>query len=241
MRRTHLTQGFTLLEVLVAVSITAIIGVAATQLLTSIIQSKQSTEMRSEKLAIMQRFNNILSRDAEQFVSRSVRDEYDGKQNELTLDNGDYYLQFSRLGWRNSPVVENPRSHIQRVAYQLEPIDDEVCKRAKALLERWQAQQNADNCLVRYYWEALDRSESQPKAQMLLPSVNDFQASLLVASSDKKQGTDSSDWATNWPAAGSSETNRYPVALRVILTLPSLGEVRRVWSLAHTREVKSKP
>lgn len=235
------TSGFTLLEVLVAVSITAIIGVAATQLLTSIIQSKQATEIRAEKLAIIQRFNNIMSRDIEQFIARGIRDEYDGKQNDLSLDNGDYYLQFSRLGWRNSPVVENPRSRIQRVAYKMEALDDEACKQAQGLLERWQIKRAADNCLVRYYWETLDRSDSEPKAQMILPFMDEFQAKVFVNSDNKNQGVDGAGWVSNWPAFDSGNNARYPVALRVAFVLPSLGEITRTWSLAHTREVKNKP
>jgi len=43
--------GFTLLEVLIAVAITASIGVGAVQLLSSIIDTKQATDIRSEKLA----------------------------------------------------------------------------------------------------------------------------------------------------------------------------------------------
>lgn len=235
-----LARGFTLLEVLVAVSITAIIGVSATQLLSSIIQSKESTLMRSEQLAVIQRFNNIISRDVEQFISRSIRDEYDGQQNDITLGSGDFYLQFSRLGWRNSPIAENPRSHIQRVAYNLEPLDSEPCKRARALLERWQEKNPADNCLIRYYWDVLDRSESEPKAQMLLPSIDDFEAKLFVDSDDKKQAVDTSGWVSDWPSTG-SQISQYPVALRVTLSLPALGEVTRIWSLAHSREVKASP
>lgn len=235
------TLGFTLLEVLIAVSITAIIGVAATQLLSNIVQAKQSTEVRAEKLAILQRFNNILSRDVEQFVARSIRDEYDSKQNDLTLDSGEYYLQFSRLGWRNSPLSKQPRSRIQRVAYQMQPLDSDVCKLAKELLEKWQVNDEVDYCLVRYYWQTLDRVQSEPKAQMILPAIMDFQASVFVDNADKKSTSARADWASSWSFRSASSSNMYPVALRIIFTLPTLGEITRTWSLAHTRFEVKKP
>lgn len=233
------SKGFTLLEVLVAVSITAIIGVSATQLLSSIVQSKERTLVRSEQLMTIQRFNQVISRDVEQFVARSIRDEYDAIQADVTLNNGDYYWQFSRLGWRNSPVIEDPRSHIQRVAYQIEPLEDDACKQARAILERWQTEESAENCLVRYYWDVLDRSESTPKSQMLLPSVKEFNISLLVRANKTNQDTISSSseaWVSDWPSVDAAQLRQYPVALKAIINISGLGEITRLWPLAHTRE-----
>ncbi len=236
------TAGFTLLEVLIAVSITAIIGVAATQLLSSVVDAKHSTEIRAEKLAILQRFNNIFSRDVEQFIARSIRDEYDSTQNDLTLDSGEYYLQFSRLGWRNSPVSKQPRSRIQRVAYQMQPLDSEACKVARALLEKWHNQnQEIQNCLVRYYWQTLDRIQTEPKAQMILPAIMDFQVSVFVDSANKKEQLGQANWASSWSRRSAKSSNMYPVALRAIFTFPTLGEVTRTWSLAHPRYQGSNP
>ena len=80
MRASPVMKGFTLLEVLIAVSITAMIGVASTQLLSNVIDSKQASEVRSEQLVSLQRFNMVVSRDIEQLINRSIRDEYGDKR-----------------------------------------------------------------------------------------------------------------------------------------------------------------
>ena len=88
------SQGFTLLEVLVAVGITAMIGVGATQLLANIIDSRRITDIRAEQLASLQRFNMVVSRDIEQIINRGIRDQYGDPQPALLLNNGDYPLEF---------------------------------------------------------------------------------------------------------------------------------------------------
>merc|ERR1712000_263532 len=104
--------GFTLLEVLLAVAITAMIGVGSAQLLNSIINAKQGVDIRSEKLASLQRFNMAVSRDIEQIINRPIRDIYGDEQAALRINDGDYPLEFTRAGWRNSPVAEDPRSEL---------------------------------------------------------------------------------------------------------------------------------
>ena len=116
-----MARGFTLLEVLLAVAITALIGVGAAQLLNSIINAKQGVDIRSEKLASLQRFNMAVSRDIEQIINRPIRDIYGDEQPAIRINDGDYPVEFTRAGWRNSPVTDDPRSELQRVAYRLEP------------------------------------------------------------------------------------------------------------------------
>jgi len=150
MRASPVMKGFTLLEVLIAVSITAMIGVASTQLLSNVIDSKQASEVRSEQLVSLQRFNMVVSRDIEQLINRSIRDEYGDKQASLLLDSGDFPIEFTRAGWRNSPVSRDPRAELQRVAYRLEPIDSDVCEPALQRLQSWGVTEPQYDCLVRY-------------------------------------------------------------------------------------------
>ena len=112
-------QGFTLLEVMIAISITALIGVASTNLLSNIIETKNVTDKRSEQLVTLQRFNQFISRDVEQIINRGIRDQYGDDQAAIILDDSDYLAQWSRLGWRNSPINDDPRAEIQRVAFQI--------------------------------------------------------------------------------------------------------------------------
>lgn len=238
MRPLSAVKGFTLLEVLIAVSITAMIGVASTQLLSNVIDSKQASEVRSEQLVSLQRFNMVASRDLEQFINRSIRDAYGDAQASLLLDSGDFPLEFTRAGWRNSPVRTDPRAELQRVAYRLEPIDSEVCEPALQRLQSWGVTEPEYDCLVRYFWPVLDRaSDSVPQAQVVLEQVERLEIDLLVQQERKASDGQSAeisgrDWYTAWPALQSGSDEERPLAIRWRLTLPALGEIERQWLLS---------
>ncbi|MCT7359732.1 type II secretion system minor pseudopilin GspJ [Thalassolituus pacificus] len=239
MRASPVMKGFTLLEVLIAVSITAMIGVASTQLLSNVIDSKQASEVRSEQLVSLQRFNMVVSRDIEQLINRSIRDEYGDKQASLLLDSGDFPIEFTRAGWRNSPVSRDPRAELQRVAYRLEPIDSDVCEPALQRLQSWGVTEPQYDCLVRYFWSVLDRaSDSVPQPQVVLEQAERLEIDLLVqrerkASDNQQAEVSGRDWYTAWPALQSSGSEEErPLAIRWRLTLPALGDIERQWLLA---------
>ena len=87
-----MSRGFTLLEVLIAVAITAMIGIGSVQLLSNIIETRRATDIRAEQLASLQRFNQVLGRDIEQIINRSIRDEFGSTQPALVLGGSDYLL-----------------------------------------------------------------------------------------------------------------------------------------------------
>ena len=233
----HQQSGFTLLEVLIAVSITALIGVASTQLLSNVINTKQATDIRSEKLASLQRFNMVVSRDLEQIINRSIRDNYGETQEAILLESGDYPLEFTRNGWRNSPVAADARSELQRVAYRSEDMESDVCEPARLRLESWGVTEPEGECLVRYFWPVLDRaSNSEPLAQVVLEQVEDLEIELLVQAESTSTATSGDvtgqDWYSAWPALeNGTDTSLVPVALRWRLTMPEIGPIERVWML----------
>ncbi|XOV88670.1 MAG: type II secretion system minor pseudopilin GspJ [Pseudomonadota bacterium] len=144
-------RGFTLLEVLVAISIFAIVGLGAHQLLTLVIDSHERARTISATYADAARVMMVLERDLSQITNRSVRDEYGEPLPALMVATGVYGLEFTRSGWNNP--VRLARSSLQRVAYELKP----------------------DGTLVRHLWRVLDRAEdSAPTSQTLLDGVQDF-------------------------------------------------------------------
>ncbi|MBE0484236.1 MAG: type II secretion system minor pseudopilin GspJ [Bacterioplanes sp.] len=221
-------RGFTLLEVLIAVAITATIGVGATQLLRGVIDAKQATDMRSHQLASLQRFNAIVSRDAQQWIDRSVRDNFGEPLPALMLDQGDYAIEWTRAGWRNSPVGNTLRAELQRVAYRTESIESDVCEPARQQLQTWGVESAPYDCLVRYYWTVLDRaSDSQPKSQVLLNQVDRFELEVLIEQGAADNLTQ--DWFSAWPGLTEGGNSK---ALRWRFEIPSIGEVERIWLLA---------
>ncbi|MEN9465595.1 MAG: hypothetical protein RL217_1776 [Pseudomonadota bacterium] len=228
-----MSRGFTLLEVLIAVAITAMIGIGSVQLLSNIIETRRATDIRAEQLASLQRFNQVLGRDIEQIINRSIRDEFGSTQPALVLGGSDYLLEFTRTGWRNSPFVEEPRAELQRVAYRLEPLDSDACKQALKRLESWGITEPQGECLLRYFWPVLDRANNtEPIAQVLLEQAEGLEFDVLArVAQSESQPPSKGDWFNQWPAPNSTNGIK-PQAVRMRITLPNLGEIERLWLIS---------
>lgn len=238
-------KAFTLLEVLIAVAISAMIGIGATQALYSIIETKNSTEYKNQQLKSIQRFNQIVSRDAEQFINRSIKNSYGDDEQALSLGQNDYLIEWTRAGWRNNPGNDDYRSELQRVAYQIFSIEDDYCESAKKRLEQFEIEINDQQCLVRFFWNVIDRtSDSEPQHQVILDEIDILEAEILAEDSNSttsqggsavfsrknylKEGT---TWFTEWPAlsAGNNSTPPAIKAMRWKLEIPAYGEMERLW------------
>ena len=146
-------DGFTLLELLVALLIFAILAVMAYGGLRVVLESQKRTAAEMMRLGELQIFFAIMERDVEQMIDRDIRDAYGDEQASLVGDINT--LEFTRSGWRNPAGFA--RSNMQRVAYALD--EEEV---------------------IRYGWRVLDRSqESTPIEKVLLDKVNEFDIRYL--------------------------------------------------------------
>lgn len=115
----NLNQGFTLLELLVALSIFSVLSVMAYGGLQTVITTKNSTQKAADRIAEIQLVTMRISNDLRQAVSRKIRDEYgDFLQAMQSSKSGDETMAWTRLGYRNPAQLK--RSNIQRVAYKLE-------------------------------------------------------------------------------------------------------------------------
>ncbi len=117
--------GFTLIEVLVSISIFAVLSLAAYQVLQGVLKSGELSKKHSEQLVEIQRAMLLIEKDFSQIVARQSR--VDGQDSEdlrvLTVgknifESSDQALEFSRLGWLN-PLGALPRSNILRVRYRV--------------------------------------------------------------------------------------------------------------------------
>lgn len=129
-------SGFTLLELLVAISVFAVLAGVAYGGLRTVLESKQALTVRLQTLAQLQGAFSMLRRDIEQAVPRTVRDQAGMPLAPFTGNNGDeQLLTFTRAGWSNPRGLK--RSHLQRIAYRwqenslhrlssgvLDPVDD---------------------------------------------------------------------------------------------------------------------
>lgn len=115
-KNNNFSGGFTLLELLVALSIFSILSVMAYGGLQTVITTKQSSQQAAERIAEIQLVMMRVSNDLRQAVTRKVRDEHgDFLQ---AMQSSDQTMAWTRLGYRNPAQLK--RSNVQRVAYKLE-------------------------------------------------------------------------------------------------------------------------
>jgi general secretion pathway protein J len=209
-------QGFTLVEVLIALSITAFVSMIAYSSLSSVISGVESMRESTDRTYEINRAWMIISRDLRQFVPRPVRDEFG--EEEPAMSGGPvarFALSFTRAGWHNPNA--NPRSNLQRINYRIE-----------------------DEALWRDSYTVLDRAgNTEPQSVLLLDGVEYMELAFLaslqgVQKESGGSGLDTSDWAESWivdnQSSGAGPVSP-PVALEIRLQLDDWGEMRRMYAL----------
>ena len=154
-----LSGGFTLLELLVALSIFALISAMAYGGLQSIMNQQQQTTARSDRLSDLQKAYRIMQRDLEQVVSRDVRNEFGDRIGAMVGGSGFDGVEFSRAGHPNPAGFL--RSEILRVAYV--PDQDTLLRRTWRVLDRAQDteadEQNLVESMSRFTMRFLDQGK----------------------------------------------------------------------------------
>jgi general secretion pathway protein J len=104
-------RGFTLIEILIAMAIFTLIGLASTGLLTTVIDSNDISEERFAKLQLLQRAMITIERDLQQAVPRAAR--VNGEKQDVVMSGGETDDS------DDNPQLMLPRSTLQFVAYRL--------------------------------------------------------------------------------------------------------------------------
>ncbi len=118
------SQGFTLIEVLVAIAIFASLSVAAYQVVNQVQRSNELSQERSARLQEIQRGFVYLDSDFRQMALRQFRHEGQAPENRLILwqpnllESEGKGLLFTRLGWLN-PQNQFPRGEVAKIGYRL--------------------------------------------------------------------------------------------------------------------------
>ena len=207
-------RGFTLVEVLIALAITAFVAAVAYTSLSTVITGVESARASAERTHEINRAFMLLSRDLRHFVVRPVRDEFG--ENEPALSGGQaarFALSFTRAGWHNPNGL--PRSHLQRVNYLFE-----------------------DQALWRESYPVLDRAGDTEGTQVRLLDDVDYLELAFLGSVDQLRlgrGTnvDTRQWPANW-VVDTSDPGALPtppVAIEITLGLADLGEITRLYAL----------
>src|ERR1700722_15846954 len=109
-----LQRGFTLVELLVVLSIFAILALIASAGLFAMVSANKSMQANSARLAQLQVAMILIERDIQQAIYRSILDEI-GSEGGPLIENEDC-LELTHAGIAN-PLAQNNRSTLQRVAY----------------------------------------------------------------------------------------------------------------------------
>lgn len=163
MKKEHVIvqRGFTLLELLIAISVFAVMSVMAYGGLSNVIANSESSEKSLARLQeIQQTFFNI-ERDFSQIIERGIRDEFGVDQPYISAGNNiDLLIEFTRSGRRNPARLL--RSHLVRVAYRLN-----------------------EGTLIRMHWPQLDRAPGMEASEN--PLLNNVKNVELRFLDDKKE------------------------------------------------------
>jgi len=196
-------RGFTLIEILVALVVLAIMSVAAYGGLHELMNSRATTRDNQKHFHKLQIAMVTLTRDLEQSVSRPIRHasgEFDPAM--LGGDKDVPELAFTRAGHPNP--LRKPRSSLQRVAYTVD-----------------------HGKLVRLFYTVLDRTvEETPKRQVLLPGVKSLKLRFL-----DQFGKWNSHWPPI--NSEPHQFDRHdPVAVEVTLDTKRWGTIKRLVEVA---------
>ncbi|CAN0606534.1 unnamed protein product, partial [Ectocarpus sp. 12 AP-2014] len=136
-------KGFTLMEVLIAVAITAVIGLGVWQVLNGVILSRDRVNEAGDAFDQLQRTMLLLERDLTQLVNRPARDMFGDYQPALTSREDEFDLVLTRQGWRNP--LGTRRSSLQRAAWEY--TGEELRRRQWRTVDRGQ-EDNSEDVLV---------------------------------------------------------------------------------------------
>lgn len=196
--------GFTLIEVLVACVILAVMGVMAYRGVAEARVAVVNAESHLDRLREVQRAMQVVATDFRTLTRRPIREPIgDGLRASLLRDpNGIALVELSRGGWPNG--AGTPRGTDQRVLYRLD-----------------------QGTLIREHWTVMDPTLAAPPVKReLLKDVERVEIRYLTSGrewiSEWPQFNNTRDFAIY----------ARPLAVEIIVVLSDWGEIRRIVEVA---------
>lgn len=195
-------RGFTLLEMVVAIGIFAVIAAISYASLTRFLDARAFVDARQERVRVLQNTMSLIERDVRFMVNRPVRDGY-GDEEAALVSGGDVPLSDGEIV-RLTTAEANPElglaPRLKRVAWRL-----------------------LDGELQRVTWAVLDRDvDSKEYVRVLLAGVAAVDIKYYVYGEDDALETEEA-WIN--PEA-------LPAGVEFVVTLDNGVQYRRVFAVA---------
>jgi general secretion pathway protein J len=216
-------SGMTLIEVLVAMLVFALVAAAAALSLRLATDARDQLSSAEARLAELEIARLLIKEDLAQVVARRTRDEFGDTFGPAFLGGVETRIRppvpgetllaaFVRGGWAN-PEYDAPRSSLQFVEYLVR-----------------------DGALIRRTRPFLDDARGQPRHErVLMGAVRDVSIRFLgapltaIARDDPDAG-----WQVGWPIPGASYADAPPRALALTVTMQRYGSMRLAFWIGET-------
>lgn len=202
-------RGFTLLELMVAMSIFAIVSLLTMGGLSNILDTQEYTEKNMQRLIRFQMAFTIISRELQQIVLRPIRDEYGTISDAIDSETSDGIpgIEFTHQGRFTLGDAVN----VQRVAYYQE-----------------------DNKLIKKVWQVLDRVEdSKPVKQVIIDDLEEVSFSFYNVNISEIQPNAVVDNEISWKEYITQQNDSQLKAIKVSFKSKDYEELYRVFEIVQ--------
>lgn len=198
-------KGFTLIEVMIAILIMAMIAVMTSQSFSVAISSSEATQEAIDRMAKVDRVWVLFETDLRNAIPTMPRVSGSKPIPPVFVEpSDDYRLTILRAGYANP--LKLPRTEMVRVGYRFE-----------------------DSVLWRDTWvniAANDEREARP--QIVIEGLEDIFIKALP--DNQRSSVAAGPWLERWPQNG-QPPNKLPAAIEITLVTEDFGEIKRVYSL----------
>ena len=223
MKITSQQRGFTLIEIVIAIGVTVILGAIAAVSIDRSVQMREELNAALQQLNEVESFWQLLETDINHATNRRLPSAAVrlGETRESAFLGGDpetagssyllgaNFLLFARDGWPNP--LQQPRSDLQRVGYRFN-----------------------EGRVWRDYWAERNQALDEPPigTRLLMQSIEAIEVRFLPGNADKVVG---GPWQNVWPPTDQQYQQQgpwlLPAAIEVTLRTEALGDVQRIFVL----------